>query len=120
MCVCLRSFLFTLPDKNSNQNLKMKRKDFCLNFLASFFGPWLRIIQSSFSIRKRWTTLACNFVDGNPGAKKLAKHSRQKYLRFILRFGSEFSSGLFVLIDSVSNGTKEGGKLRIVTSIGIK
>ena len=50
-------------------------------------------IQSSFSIRKRRTTLACNFVDGNPEPKNWQKNSRQKSLRFILRFWSEYSSG---------------------------
>ena len=50
-------------------------------------------IQSSFSIRKRRTALASNFVDGNPEPKNWQKNSRQKSLRFILRFGSEYSSG---------------------------
>ena len=50
-------------------------------------------IQSSLSIRKRRTTLACNFVDGIPEPKNWQKNSRQKSLRFILRFWSEYSSG---------------------------
>ena len=50
-------------------------------------------IQSSFSVRKRRTTLACNFVDGNPEPENWQKNSRQKSLRFILRFWSEYSSG---------------------------
>ena len=37
--------------------------------------------------------MACNFVDGNPEPKNWQKYSRQKSLRFILRFGPEYSSG---------------------------
>ena len=40
-------------------------------------------------IRKRRTTLACSFEDGNPEPKNWPKKSRQKSLRFILRFWAE-------------------------------
>ena len=66
--------------------------------------------------------MACNFVDGNPEQKTGKKNSRQKSLRFILRFGSECSSGYSgkegeISRNSSKNKRREEGKVSVRQSV---